>query len=182
MDNLRFIRSTMERAAGLTAISGWGIAATGAVGVGASLLAARASTSDARLLCWLLAAPVGAAVSAAGTVWKASRLGLPAVSTQTRKLILGFAPAIMAGAVLTLALWRLDAVAAVPALWLLLYGTAILAGGTQSVRAVPAMGAAFLVLGALAAVVPAYGDALLALGFGGLHLTFGPYIARRHGG
>ena len=67
MDNLRFIRSTMERAAGLTAISGWGIAATGVVGVAAALLAARTSTSDERLLRWLLAAPVGAAVSAAGT-------------------------------------------------------------------------------------------------------------------
>ena len=182
MDNLRFIRSTMERAAGLTAISGWGIAATGAVGLAGAFLASRAPTSDERLLRWLLTAPVAAAASAAGTVWKARRLGLPAVGTQTRKLILGFAPAMLAGALLTLALARTGAVAAVPALWLLLYGTAILAGGTYSVRAVPAMGAAFLVLGAVAAVMPPWGDALLALGFGGLHLSFGPYIARRHGG
>jgi hypothetical protein len=58
----------------------------------------------------------------------------------------------------------------------------MLAGGTQSVRAVPAMGAAFLVLGAVAALAPGWSDVLLALGFGGLHLAFGPYIARRHGG
>ena len=182
MDNLRFIRSTMERAAGLTAISGWGLAATGVVGVAAAVLAARAPTADEGLLRWLLAAPVAAAVGAAGTVWKARRLGLPAISTQTRKLILGFAPALLAGALLTLALWRSGATAAIPALWLLLYGTAMLAGGTQSVRAVPAMGAAFLVLGAVAALAPGWSDVLLALGFGGLHLAFGPYIARRHGG
>jgi hypothetical protein len=182
MDNLRFIRSTMERAAGLTAISGWGIAAAGGIGVVAAVLAARAPTVDARLLCWLLAAPVAAAASAVGTVWKSRRLGLPAVGTQTRKLILGFLPAILAGALLTFALWRMGAVAVMPALWLLLYGIAILAGGTQSVRAVPAMGAAFLAVGAVAAVLPAWGDALLAFGFGGLHLAFGPYIARRHGG
>ncbi len=182
MDNLRFIRSTMERAADLTAVSGWGIAATGAVGLVAAVLAERAPTADARLVRWLLAAPLAAAASAAGTVWKARRLGVPALGAPTRKLLLGFVPAMLSGALLTLALWRTGDTTAVPALWLLLYGTAILAGGTYSVRAIPAMGAGFLVLGALAAVAPAWGGVLLALGFGGLHVTFGPYIARRHGG
>jgi hypothetical protein len=182
MDNLRFIRSTMERAADLTAISGWGIAGAGVIGVGAALLARRAPTADAALLRWLLAAPLAALVSVGGVIWKARRLALPAVGTQTRKLALGFAPAMVAGALLTFALTRGGATGAVPALWLLLYGTAILAGGTTSVRAVPAMGAAFLALGVVAALVPGWGDALLAAGFGGLHLTFGPYIARRHGG
>jgi len=51
------------------------------------------------------------------------------------------------------------------------------------VRIVPVMGLAFMAVGALALFAPpSWGDALLAAGFGGLHLLFGAIIARRHGG
>jgi hypothetical protein len=183
MDNLSFIRTTMERAAGLTAVSGWGIAATGLVGAGTALATTRIPDVATRLLCWLVAAPLAALVGAAGTVWKAKRGGLPPFAGPARKLALAFVPPLLAGAILTLALWRIDALAVMPALWLLLYGTAVIAAGAHSVRALPAMGAAFLVLGAVAVLAPAsWGDLLLGLGFGGLHLVFGPWIARRHGG
>jgi hypothetical protein len=184
MDNLHFVRSTMERAAGVTAISGWGIAATGLVGLAAGALALRAPDAASRLVVWLAAAPVALAASIVGAVWKARRAGeLPILVAAARKLALAFLPAMGAGALLTIALWRAGAADLLPALWLLLYGTAVVAGGTCSVRALPAMGAAFLALGAVAVVAPvAWGGALLLAGFGGLHLAFGPYIARRHGG
>lgn len=50
MDNLHCIRSTMERAAGVTAVSGWGIAATRAVGLAAGALALRAPDDASRLV------------------------------------------------------------------------------------------------------------------------------------
>ncbi|MDF1504434.1 hypothetical protein [Roseisolibacter sp. H3M3-2] len=184
MDNLSFIRSTMERAAGVTAVSGWGMAATGVVGAAAGLLAPRAPDPASRLIVWLVAAPIALTASVVGAVWKAHREGdLPTLTGAARKLALAFLPPMCAGALLTLALWRADAMALLPAVWLLLYGTAVAAAGAFSVRAVPAMGAAFLALGAVAVLGPAaWGDALLLAGFGGLHLVFGPYIARRHGG
>jgi hypothetical protein len=39
-----------------------------------------------------------------------------------------------------------------------------------------------MTLGVVALLVPAWGNALLAAGFGGLNLLFGIFIARRHGG
>ena len=41
----------------------------------------------------------------------------------------------------------------------------------------------FVLVGTLALLSPAaWGDAWMAVGFGGLHLAFGLLIARRHGG
>ncbi len=183
MDNLHFIRATMERAARVTAISGWGMAATGAIGVVVGGLALRAPDATSRLVLWLVAAPVALSASVVGAVWKARRGGeLPMLLGAIRKLALAFLPPMCAGACLTLALWRAGAVDALPALWLLLYGTAVVAAGAYSVRPVLALGVAFFALGGVAVLVPAWGDALLLAGFGGLHLAVGPYIARYHDG
>lgn len=184
LDNLSFIRATMERATAVTAVSGWGIAAAGAVGTVAGLLGLQATDDASRLITWLIAAPVAVALSTVGIVWKARRGGeLPALAGAARKLAVAFTPPLCAGALLTLACWRIGAVALFPALWLLLYGTGVVAAGAWSVRAVPAMGAGFIALGTMAVLAPAaWGHVLLLAGFGGLHLGFGLYIARHHGG
>jgi hypothetical protein len=70
-----------------------------------------------------------------------------------------------------------------PGLWLLLYGSAVVAGGTFSVRVVPLMGVLFLFLGSVALFSPPLvADICLGVGFGGLHIAFGLVIARNHGG
>ena len=183
MDNLRYIRETMEQAAAVTAVSGWGIVAAGVVALVTAAVAARADTDGRWIATWLTAAAVAPVLSLLATARKAQRSRMPLLSGPVKKLLLAFTPAMVAGAFLTAALVRADATALLPALWLLVYGAAVMSAGAFSVRAVPVMGACFLGLGAVALAAPgAWGNAILAAGFGGVHLLFGVLIARRYGG
>lgn len=183
IDNLAYIRATMERAGSFTAISGWGIVAVGACASGSAIWAARSTTPHRWLAIWLATAAVCAVISLLMTVHKARRSGLSLTSGPARKLALAFAPAVIVGVVLTTEIVRLGIFELLPGLWLLLYGTAVVAGGTFSTRIIPVMGAAFIALGAVALFAPpGSGNWFLAAGFGLLHMLFGAQIARRHGG
>ena len=183
MDNLAFIRETMERAETFTAISGWGMVGVGAIACVATLAAWRQPTVDRWLGVWLVAAALSIACSFAATARKARRAGMPIVTNTARKLLLAFAPPMLVGALLTVVLVQLNMLTLLRGVWLMLYGTAVVAGGTYSVRIVPVMGFCFMALGAVALFVgrdAAYW--LMLAGFGGLHLVFGFLIARRYGG
>ena len=182
IDDLRFIRETMVRSAAFTAISGVGVAAMGVVALAAFLLA-RGTTPAAWVATWFGAAAVSFVVSWGLTARKARRIGEPLVGGPGRKLILGAAPAMMVGGVLTLPILQTGRVELLPAVWTLLYGTAVTSGGANSVRPVPLMGVAFLLLGTLSLFLPTgYENATMLAAFGGLHLIFGTWIAWRHGG
>ena len=137
----------------------------------------------ARLLARLGDAVVGFAILAGAIALKARAGGIPLLRGSGRRFALGLAPALAAGALLTVVHVRAGDVAAVPGTWLLLYGLGVVGGGAFSVRPVPVMGACFMGLGAAALLgPPAWGDLWLAAGFGGLHIGFGVVIARRYGG
>ncbi|CAN5664104.1 hypothetical protein BH23GEM11_BH23GEM11_20640 [soil metagenome] len=183
VDDLRFIRRTMERGPAFTAVPGWGGVGMGGVGLLAAGVAATGTTPGAWLVTWLLAAVVAIAIGGSSMQRKARKAGLSLVSGSGRKVLLGFLPPAMAGAILTLALYQGGSTALIPGTWLLLYGVAVAAAGTFSVKAVPLMGTLFMILGTAALLAPeSWGDALLAIGFGGLHVLFGVHIARKHGG
>jgi hypothetical protein len=182
-EDLRYIRDTMERSASFTAVSGWGQVLLGVTALAAAVVAAWQPAGFAWLRVWLAEALVAVAIALLSVVWKANRRGLPIFSGPGRKVALGLLPPLLAGAFLTFLLYRMGAQSALPATWLLLYGAGIATGGAFSVAIVPVMGICFMTLGGLAVVGPAaWGNWLLAAGFGGLHIVFGIMIARRHGG
>jgi hypothetical protein len=183
LDNLRYIRQTMERAASFTAVPGWGLAVVGATALGAALLAARQPTPELWLATWLGEAVVALAIGGTAMVRKAFAVHDPLLSGPGRRFGLSFLPPMVVGGLLTVALWRAGLWHALPGTWLLLYGAGFVTGGAFSVRIVPVMGLSFMLLGSVAVLGPAaWGNWWMAAGFGGLHLAFGTIIARRHGG
>ena len=183
IDNLRFIRETMERAGAFTAVPGWGAVAVRLTALVAAAVAARQPTAAAWLATWLVEALLAVAIAGWTMVRKARRAGLPLWSGPGRKLLRDLAPPWVASVPLTLALLQAGRLDLLPGLWLLLYGCGVVTGGAFSVRAVPLLGACAMVVGSAALLTPAaWGDAWRAAGFGGLHLVFGLVIARRYGG
>jgi hypothetical protein len=182
-DHLRYIRETMESAAEFTAVPGWGGVAMGITALVAAFAASRQTTTRAWLAVWLVEAFVAVAIAAPAAATKAHRANSALFSGPGRKFLLSFAPPIVVGGLLTIALYYAGALSVLPGVWLLLYGTAIVTGGAFSVRIVPVMGLCLMLLGGIALLAPAvWGDALMAAGFGVVQIGFGWWIARHYGG
>ena len=183
MDNLEFVRETMEGAAAFTAVPGWGGVAVGSTALIAALVAARVPSFKAWLATWLAEAVLALVVGGWAMVRKARRVEVSILSRPGRKFGLGLAPPMFAGALLTVVFYREGLERLMPGTWLLLYGTGFATGGAFSVKTVPVMGICFMLLGVVALFCPAsWGNWFMAVGFGGLHLIFGFLIARRYGG
>jgi hypothetical protein len=183
LEHLEVIRKTMERSTAFTAVSGLGYIGMGATALVAFFIAIRQASIEAWLAVWLGEALVAVTIALAAMHWKASLQATPILSIPGRRLFVGLLPALFAGGVLTVALVRSGDTRQIPGVWLLLYGVAVMQAGVFSVRAIPVMGALFVLVGAIALPLPwTWANVMLAVGFGGLHLGFGAFIARRHRG
>ncbi len=182
-EHLQFIREMMARSGSFTAVPGWGTVAMGVTALPTALIAGLQTTAGRWLAVWLLDAALAASIGAVALWWKTQRSGVSLRSGPGRKYLLSLLPPFVAGLLLTIAVWQSGYVDLLPALWLLLYGAGTITGGAYSVRAIPLMGVGFMGLGAVALLVPfAWGNVLLTVGFGGLHIGFGLIIARKYGG
>ena len=183
MDNLRFIRETMERASSFTAVPGWGQFCIGLTALAASWAASQQVRPGAWIRVWLGEAILSCAIAGWAMYRKARAHRTPLLSKPGRKLAINFSPPMFVGTLLTIVLYKAGLAGILPGVWLLLYGAGVVTGGAFSVRLVPVMGLCFMILGAVALFSPAaWGDALMAAGFGGLHVVFGLLIARSYGG
>jgi hypothetical protein len=184
IDDIRFIRDAMSRAAAFTAVPGWGGVAMGATAIATAFLSGPPDDSLRWVLVWFADAAVATAIALTTMAIKARRIGAPLSSAApAHRFALAYVPPLVAGMVLTPVFATMGLMARLPACWLLMYGTAAATGGAASVRVVPIMGICFMALGAAAFAAPAaWGHWFMAAGFGGLHIGFGLLIARRYGG
>jgi hypothetical protein len=183
LEQLQFIRQTMESATSFTAVPGWAMVLLGITALAAALLAHKADSPATWVLLWVGEAVLAGLISVVGMVRKAGSLTKLAGSIPARKCALSLAPPLAAGAVLTIVLMERHLFAILPGMWLMLYGVAVITGGAFSVRIVPVMGICFAIFGTVALALPAvWADATMAAGFGGLHIVFGAVIASKHGG
>lgn len=183
MDNLRFIRSAMESSGSFTSVPGLGGVVVGLTGLFAGVLAGLPGFAADWLTIWVVAAMVALVQGGLFMTKKARGQGVSLWRGVARRFFFSVTPPLVAAAVLTVLLSGTAVSGAIPGLWLVMYGSAVISGGTYSVRPVPVMGICFMVLGLVALVAPqTWSNTLLTLGFGGLHIIFGAIIARRYGG
>jgi len=182
LDDLRFIRQTMERSAAFTAVPGWGMVIAGVTTLPIAWIASHHPLDMRWLEIWIAEAVLAVALAMISIHRKAVRSGLPWTSGPGRKVLSSLVPPMAAAALLTTPLFRANLAYALPGMWLLLYGVGVITAGAYSVPVVPVMGGAFMVLGAATLLMPIPGNWAMAVGFGGLHIVFGIWIARRYGG
>ena len=183
IEDLRFIRETMENAASFTAVPGWGGVGMGVTALVTAGLAPQPATPRAWLITWLAAALCAFAVGALAIYFKARRVGTPILARPGRKFLQSLFPPLFAGAAISMAIFFAGYIRLLPGIWLLLYGVGVISAGTFSVRVVPVMGLCFMMAGIAALFCPAaWANLVMAAGFGGFHILFGAIIARRYGG
>jgi hypothetical protein len=182
LDNIRYIRETMERAGSFTAVPGWGGVAMGVTALLTAIIASQLPSIELWFTAWLAEAMLASAIGGL-TMLRKARAMKNIINGPGRRFALSLCPAMMAGAVLTIVLFDQGLFHLMPGVWLLFYGVAIVNGGAHSVKIVPIMGVCFMAIGAVALVLPfAWANGIMAMGFGGLHVVCGAVIARRYGG
>jgi hypothetical protein len=151
--------------------------------VAAALLAGSIESQSTWVLLWLGEALVAAAISLVAMVKKTGSIEKLASNIPARRCALSLVPPLAAGGVLTVVMMNQHLYQTLPGMWLMLYGVAVITGGAFSVRVIPVLGICFAVFGTAALGFPAsWANAAMAIGFGGLHIFFGLWIARKHGG
>jgi hypothetical protein len=135
------------------------------------------------LIAWLVCASIAAVWIAIAMFRKARRAHVSFSGAPARRFFVSYFAPIVAAAALTYVLGHKGLYAILPAVWLLSYGASFVSSGAYSIPVVPVMGVCFMILGIAACFAgPVAGNALLGVGFGGLHVGFGVVIARRYGG
>jgi len=192
-DSLLYIRRTLDAAGRLSTVSGSGIFFVGILALAAVLVNVRITGTpwgagaqpyhSYALVVWAALLVLSAAIAAFSMASKSRHTGLVFWSPVLRKALWPFSAPMALGAILSAAVIRAQNPEFLPVIWLGCYGAALTAAGVMSVSPVRWMGISFLVLALSAVFLPASaGLALLAAGFGMLHIIFGAYIHWRHDG
>jgi hypothetical protein len=175
--NFDVLETTLRRATRFREVPSWSGVLMGLVGFAGAGTATVAGGRGPWLATWLVAAVVATLIGAAEISERMSSRG-EAARALFGRFAAALAPSFVATGILTFALANAELHGWLPAVWLLGYGTALIGGGLVSLPEVVWMGVTFELLGLAALLTPAeFGNAWLAVGFGGLHVIFGTWIA-----
>jgi hypothetical protein len=182
LGTLAYIRASIESSSSLD-VPGMAGIVMGVIGVLAAGVVSLPRWAAHWLDIWLAAAALAFVLGGTLVARQIAHRGRTRYLGPARKFLLCLCPALLAGAVLTLVLESAGMTAAVPGMWLLLYGCAVLSASTIIIPAVARliiiMGSLFVALGCITFALPATAhNAMLGLGFGVLHIIFGMLIGR----
>jgi hypothetical protein len=187
LGTLAYIRASIESSSSMH-VPGMAGIVMGIIGVLAAIVVSMPPCAAHWLWIWLAAAAIALVLGGALVVRQIVQRGQARYLGPVRKFLLCLCPALLAGAVLTLVFETAGETHAIPGMWLLLYGCAVLSASTVTIagiaRLICIMGGLFVALGLMAFALPATAHtAMLGLGFGIMHIIFGFLIGRStHGG
>ena len=188
MDNISYIRATMDRSSQFTDVPGWGLVIVGVLATLGSYIATLHLTTYWWVNTWITIGVISMGIGVVAMRLKANKVKAKLFSAPGRRFLLCFAPTIVAGMALTdLIFWEL-----LPGMWLLMYGLAVMTAGVFSKPIVPFLGLPFFTLGIITMQLPdlftpligtyTTADLFMVMGFGVCHIIYGLIIALRHGG
>jgi hypothetical protein len=182
LGTLAYIRASIESSSSMD-VPGMAGIVMGIIGVLTAIVVSLPRWAPHWLEIWLLSALLALLLGGALVARQIARRGHARYLGPARKFLLCLCPALLAGAVLTWALWSAGSTGVIPGMWLLLYGCAVLAASTVTTagvtRLICIMGALFVALGSAAFMLPPTAHtAMLGLGFGVSHIVFGILIGR----
>src|ERR1700736_4921174 len=124
LGTLAYIRTSIE-SSGSMAVPGMAGIVMGIIGIVATIVTSLSPLTAHWLPIWLVAGATALLVGGAMMARQAAQSGHARYLGPVRKFLLCLCPALMAGAVLTLVLWRAGTTSLIPGVWLLLYGCAV---------------------------------------------------------
>ena len=183
-DNLRFIRTAMERAEGVSAVSGIGGILMGTTALCAMAMASRSTVLSEQLIIWVYAAFLAVILGSFASYIKAGKNSTPFLQgDSSRRFLLCLLPVLLVAIVISWALWPTPQLSLLPSLWMMLYGCGVLAAGTYAVPPIMLTGACFIAAGLFSFALPSsMSNILLGISFGGIHIVSGYWIYKHHGG
>ena len=185
-ESLRVIRQVMERSTQYSTLSGLSGVLVGLTGIAGVLVTRHLPDVYAHPLrlgaVWLAVLLLAVAIDFGRNKRRAARVGKRVVSPLGAHIVLAALPAFFGGAVLTAFFGLHHLLFYVWAVWMLCYGLAVCAVGLFSVRPVSYLGLAFVLAGALTLFLQApYHLLMMGVTFGGFHIAYGLWTARRDG-
>lgn len=177
LQNLAFVRETMENAGAFTTVPGWGMVAIGFSAMVTSFITIFISNPVIWMSIWILEAIIAIAIGLTSISLKNNKLGLTILHGIGLRFMINLCIPILAAVPLSFVLWKHNLTFHMPDVWLLLYGTSIITAGSYSLRLVLFMGCSFFALGCIGMLFPVIPkDALMFFGFGVFHCLFGMLI------